>query len=146
MSANQNDPQYKLRWPADLRDRIAQSAKTNNRSMNADIVARLESSFTNQGTPNADVRVINLPDRTRVVYGKLMNVLDLDYTQDLKRLSVSVELALYALQASSVRHRLSTFSKNVMVYQGNNHIDVVDDGRGSLNWLTVEDHLMPPLE
>ena len=35
----------KLRVSPDLRDRIAQSAKAHNRSMNADMVARLEASF-----------------------------------------------------------------------------------------------------
>lgn len=35
----------KLRVPPDLRDRIADSAKALNRSMNADMVARLEASF-----------------------------------------------------------------------------------------------------
>lgn len=45
MSENQRDPQYKLRWPEDLRQKVAQSAKEHNRSMNADIVARLEESF-----------------------------------------------------------------------------------------------------
>ncbi len=43
---HQTDPQYKLRWPEELRQKVAQSAKEHNRSMNADIVARLEESFT----------------------------------------------------------------------------------------------------
>lgn len=45
MSENQRDPQYKLRWSVELRDKIAESAKKHNRSMNADIIARLEDSF-----------------------------------------------------------------------------------------------------
>lgn len=45
MSENQRDPQYKLRWSEELREKISQSAKEHNRSMNADIVARLEESF-----------------------------------------------------------------------------------------------------
>lgn len=45
MSANQNDPQYKLRWSSELREKIAESAKAHNRSMNADIVARLQDSL-----------------------------------------------------------------------------------------------------
>ncbi|ETR94529.1 Arc family DNA-binding protein [Acinetobacter lactucae] len=45
MSENQRDPQYKLRWPEELRDKVAASAKAYNRSMNADIIARLERSF-----------------------------------------------------------------------------------------------------
>lgn len=35
----------RLRLPPELRDKIAESAKSHNRSMNADMVARLEQSF-----------------------------------------------------------------------------------------------------
>lgn len=50
---HQTDPQYKLRWPLELKEKIAQSAKEHNRSMNADIVARLEESFEHQ--ENSDI-------------------------------------------------------------------------------------------
>lgn len=43
--------QYNLRWPDELKEKIAQSAKEHNRSMNADIVARLEKSFEPQINP-----------------------------------------------------------------------------------------------
>jgi hypothetical protein len=39
---------YNLRLPQELKDKIAESAKELNRSMNADIVARLEESFSIQ--------------------------------------------------------------------------------------------------
>ena len=39
--------QYIVRFPERMRDRIKDAAATNNRSMNAEIVARLESSFVN---------------------------------------------------------------------------------------------------
>ena len=45
MSSGHLHPQYNLRWPEELRQKVAQSAKDHNRSMNADIVARLEQSF-----------------------------------------------------------------------------------------------------
>lgn len=45
MSNKHLNAQYNLRWPDDLKEKVAQSAKEYNRSMNADIVARLESSF-----------------------------------------------------------------------------------------------------
>ena len=41
----QTDPQYKLRLPADLKEKIKQASEENRRSMNAEIVARLEESF-----------------------------------------------------------------------------------------------------
>lgn len=37
--------QYNLRWSEELKEKIAQSAKEHNRSMNADIVARLQDSL-----------------------------------------------------------------------------------------------------
>lgn len=37
--------QYNLRWTEELRDRVAYAAKENTRSMNQEIVARLEESF-----------------------------------------------------------------------------------------------------
>lgn len=52
MSSGHLHPQYNLRWPEELRDKIAASAKAHNRSMNADIVARLEQSFTETHSPN----------------------------------------------------------------------------------------------
>ena len=51
---HQTDPQYKLRWSAELRDKIQESAKEHNRSMNADIVARLEESFNETGLVASD--------------------------------------------------------------------------------------------
>lgn len=41
----QTDPQFKLRLPADLKDRVEAAAAENNRSMNAEIVAALEEKF-----------------------------------------------------------------------------------------------------
>ena len=41
----QTDPQHNIRIPIELKTKIAESAKAHNRSMNADMVARLEKSF-----------------------------------------------------------------------------------------------------
>lgn len=41
----QTDPQFKLRFPADLKTRVEHAAAENNRSMNAEIVAALEEKF-----------------------------------------------------------------------------------------------------
>ncbi|WP_353173709.1 Arc family DNA-binding protein [Acinetobacter rudis] len=54
---HQADPQYKLRWPAELRDKVSASAKAYNRSMNADIIARLERSFLTE----PDFSPLNMP-------------------------------------------------------------------------------------
>lgn len=42
---SRSDPQFKLRMPVALRAQVEQSAKTARRSLNAEIVIRLESSF-----------------------------------------------------------------------------------------------------
>lgn len=45
MSENQKEPQYKLRWSEELRDKVVESAKQHSRSINAEICTRLEKSF-----------------------------------------------------------------------------------------------------
>jgi hypothetical protein len=42
-------PPFGLRLPPDLKERVQAVAKANNRSMNAEIVARLSESFTGSG-------------------------------------------------------------------------------------------------
>ncbi|UJA06047.1 hypothetical protein F9230_07055 [Acinetobacter johnsonii] len=89
-----------------------------------------------------DIRIIKLKNgMKRLVYGKLLKAFDLDYTQDLDSLKVDIELSLKRLYESSLLKRLAFFNKNVFVYQGDNHLDIVNDGVGSLNWLIVEDHI-----
>lgn len=48
MSSGHLNAQYNLRLPDELKQKIAESAKELNRSMNADIVARLEQSFRHE--------------------------------------------------------------------------------------------------
>jgi len=56
MDKHLNDS-YKLRMPAELKAKIAESAKTHNRSMNADIVARLEQSFLSASDDEKDILI-----------------------------------------------------------------------------------------
>ena len=42
---------FQIRMPDGLRDQIRDAAETNNRSMNAEIIARLEASFTSPSMP-----------------------------------------------------------------------------------------------
>jgi hypothetical protein len=54
MSENQKEPQYKLRWSEELRDKVVESAKLHSRSINAEICTRLDQSFLqNQNDFNA---------------------------------------------------------------------------------------------
>ena len=41
----QTDPQYKLRLPQELKDLVEEAAKRTGRSMNAEVVARLQLSL-----------------------------------------------------------------------------------------------------
>lgn len=45
MAAPQDDPQYKLRMTQALKDKLQASARANNRTLNAEINLRLESSY-----------------------------------------------------------------------------------------------------
>jgi hypothetical protein len=51
----QTDPQYKLRLPQQLKDQIESAANTSGRSMNAEIVHRLEQSFTRRHVSGVSV-------------------------------------------------------------------------------------------
>ncbi|MGE4533412.1 Arc family DNA-binding protein [Halomonas sp.] len=42
---SRTDPQFKLRVPLELKEQIEKAAEENHRSMNAEIVARLQSTF-----------------------------------------------------------------------------------------------------
>jgi hypothetical protein len=136
---------YNLRLPQELKDKIAESAKELNRSMNADIVARLEESFLrneSSAPARSDVKIIHLKNgKKRVIYGKLINNLSLDYTQELDQLRDDIHLSLEVLSGSSFWNSLKFFNKDVLVYKGDNYIDVVDNGKKSLGWLIVEDHI-----
>lgn len=46
--------QYNLRWSEELRDRISEEAKKNTRSMNQEIIARLEQSFEKEDIAELD--------------------------------------------------------------------------------------------
>lgn len=50
---SRTDPQFKLRMPSGLRNQIEEAAKATRRSMNAEVVIRLEASFA-QGKPKQE--------------------------------------------------------------------------------------------
>lgn len=53
---SREDPQMKIRLPADLKDQIETASKNSGRSMNAEIVARLEQTFAAHPATNTDAR------------------------------------------------------------------------------------------
>ncbi|MBF0620817.1 MAG: Arc family DNA-binding protein [Magnetococcales bacterium] len=48
-----SDPQFKLRLPQELKKKIEEAAQKNDRSMNAEIIARLKSSLNESSKSNA---------------------------------------------------------------------------------------------
>lgn len=53
----QSANKYIVRFPDGMRDQIAEAAKANNRTMNAEIVARLEKSFDNDSSSRGLITV-----------------------------------------------------------------------------------------
>ena len=143
---NQDDwKRTQVRIPQEQYDDIVAYAEEKDISLNTAMIELMDNGLkaaeSRVDPEDLDIRIINLKNgMKRLVYGKLLKAFDLDYTQDLDSLKVDIELSLKRLYESSLLKRLAFFNKNVFVYQGNNHLDIVDDGVGSLNWLIVEDH------
>lgn len=136
------DAQLKIRLSQELKAYIEEQAKTNHRTINGEIVYRLEQSKKSKtSSNNPEVRIMDMKNGyRRLIFGKYANTIELDYTQSLTQLKRDIELSLYALRDSSFSKKLAFFNKEVYVHQGAHHIDVVDNGVGSLNWLRIEDH------
>lgn len=62
-------------------------------------------------------------------------------TQSLSDLKLDIELALETLSRSSIWKALQFLTKDVIVAQGNNYLNIVDNGKKGLGWLVVEDLL-----
>jgi putative heme iron utilization protein len=79
--------QYKLRLPPELKAKIAESSKALNRSMNADIVARLEQSFAAQtiDTQPSDMQQLIAELRTESREIRMLYVETLNRLSDMKK-------------------------------------------------------------
>lgn len=89
------------------------------------------------------VKILYLPNGyKRVIYGKFSEQFDLDFYQPLDDLKTDIELALAVFESNqSLFKKLFVFkNKNIRVYQGGHHLDIIDDGKKSLEWLIIEDH------
>ncbi|WP_027467658.1 Arc family DNA-binding protein [Deefgea rivuli] len=66
---SQSADKYILRYPDGMREQIAAAAKANNRSMNAEIVARLQSSFEQEDAKanHAAGETVGLSDQIRLI-------------------------------------------------------------------------------
>lgn len=83
------DVEYKMRMTQELKEKIVESAKEHNRSMNADIVARLEQSFKEDS--------LGLPPYA-------------DYVKSIEK-AMSIDEAVIEKIADKVVERLSNFKE-----------------------------------
>ena len=145
MQKQTNFIKTQVRLPPEIHQDVTNFAEENELSMNSAFIELLKTALVKKESRSSnfsEVKVINLENGIkRLVFGKLVNVLGLDYSQDLSALRNDIQLSLNAVAESSFRHRLSFWTKEVYVHQGRHHIDVVDNGKGSLGWLIVEDHI-----
>ncbi|ENU24187.1 hypothetical protein F993_01503 [Acinetobacter proteolyticus] len=75
--------QYNLRWSEELRDKVAEVAKENTRSMNQEVVARLEKSFESSSSDITQIPTENLMmELTSRFKGHSVVVID---NQDIKK-------------------------------------------------------------
>lgn len=74
---------FQIRLPDGMRDRIRQAAEENGRSMNAEIVHRLEASF-----PQSDVMSRATPDEQKEILDAAVNLIKKLREGDLKRVQV----------------------------------------------------------
>ena len=62
---SREDPQLRIRLPIELKEKIEETAKENNRSMNAEIVKRLDSSFMSEISED---EVISAKDALQIAF------------------------------------------------------------------------------
>lgn len=143
---SQNDwKRTQVRMPQEQYEAIVEYGAEHDLSLNSAMIELMDKGLTVAGryaTPS-NIRIYHLKNGIkRVVFGKLVNSFDIDYTiLDLKKLKGDIKDCLEILEnTGSLKDRFMFFNKNVAIYQGGSHLDIVDDGVGSLNWLVVEDH------
>lgn len=144
---NQDDwKRTQIRIPQEQYEDIVAYAEDKDISLNTAMIELMDNGLkaaeSRVDPQDLDIRIIKLKNGIkRLVYGKLINAFDLDFTQDLSALREDIEISLEILKHSKLKYRLAFMTKNIFAYQGGSHIDIVDNGVGSLNWLIVEDHI-----
>ena len=87
------------------------------------------------------VKVIKLDNsKIRYVFGSAVHAIDIDYTLPLHELESMLNYAIEILVSTDPAFSKFKHKNNIRVYSGNNHIDVIQDGVGSLGLLIIEDH------
>lgn len=133
-----------VRMPQEQYESIADFANEQDISLNSAMIDLMDRGLSTIYSVNpSNIKIINLDNGIkRIIHGKMANSFEIDFTQNLSDLKADVAMYLSYLRASpSLKNRLMFLNKNVDVHQGGHHIDIIDDGVGSLNWLIVEDHI-----
>lgn len=136
-----------VRMPHEQYDMIVEYAQNKDISLNSAMLELMDNGLTlmkKQELP-ANLRIIRLDNGIkRVIYGTLVNRFDIDYNNpNLSELRDDIDYCINILaNTQSLKTMMMFFNKEIIVYQGGHHIDVVDNGKGSLGWLTIEDHLI----
>lgn len=144
---NQDDwKRTQIRIPQDQYDDIVAYAEEKEISLNTAMIELMDNGLkvveSRISPEDIDIKIIKLKNgMKRLVYGKLLNAFDLDFTQDLNELKKDIDMSLEILKNSRLKYKFAFMTKNIFAYKGGSHIDIVDDGVGSLNWLIVEDHI-----
>jgi methionyl-tRNA synthetase len=94
---SREDPQFKLRLSDELRNRVANEARRNNRSMNAEIIARLEASF--DGTPNIEPFIKAEISQQIAKYKEQVDASNQQLLQIIQAHAKNIELAVKASEA-----------------------------------------------
>lgn len=84
----QTDPQYKLRMTPEIKEQIEKAAKANNRTMNAEILARLENSFVKKVS---EISAEELAENTRALT-EVISVLKKDVRSDIFAMRMLLEI------------------------------------------------------
>ncbi|QHH95413.1 Arc family DNA-binding protein [Acinetobacter gyllenbergii] len=94
------DIQFNLRIPAELKDRIAEAAKENNRSINAEAQSRLEQSFD---TANTVISNQSLAEKVHVLEEVNKNIMiALGWALEKKSVQKDIDVDHYANKAFDI--------------------------------------------
>lgn len=109
MDSRDTGTQHKLRMPPELKQKIQESAKAYNRSMNADIVARLERSFLTE----PEFSPLNMPPEE--LKRRLQVIADNPTTEPTE---LHIEVSPYSEQIDELKQQLSDHRKLMEVQIG----------------------------
>ncbi|WP_075180594.1 Arc family DNA-binding protein [Pantoea sp. 1.19] len=72
---SREDPQFRIRLPIELKEKIELSAKTNNRSMNSEIVQRLDVSFVEEISSDKLISALDVIKIASEATGRLSTII-----------------------------------------------------------------------